>query len=56
LRFVLSNSLVSSAIIGPRSTAQLEQLVREAGSGPPYLPDEVLRALPARLIEAGVLT
>src|SRR6185503_14102101 len=35
LRFVLSNQIVSSAILGPRSAAQLEQLVREAGTAPP---------------------
>ncbi len=54
LRFVLSNSLVTSAILGPRSTAQLEQLMREAGNGPPYLPDKLLSDLPSKLIGAGV--
>jgi aryl-alcohol dehydrogenase-like predicted oxidoreductase len=56
LRFVLSNSLISSAILGPRSTAQLEQLMREAGNGPPYLPDKLLSELPSQLIERGVVT
>ena len=28
---------VSSAVLGPRSRVQLDQLVREAGSGPEYL-------------------
>jgi len=37
LRFVLSNPVVSSAVIGPRSRVQLDQLVREAGQGPEYL-------------------
>jgi aryl-alcohol dehydrogenase-like predicted oxidoreductase len=54
LRFVLSNALVTSAILGPRSTAQLDQLVREAGNGPPYLSDAVLAALPGRLSAAGI--
>jgi len=56
LRFVLANSLITSAVIGPRSTAQLEQLMREAGGGPPYLPDKLLSELPSKLIEAGVVT
>jgi len=38
LRFVLSNPIVSSAVIGPRNRVQLDQLVREAGHGPDYLP------------------
>ena len=54
LRFVLSNDLVTSAILGPRSVAQLEQLVREAGSGPPYLRDTALAELASRLRSAGV--
>lgn len=56
LRFVLSNQLVSSAVLGPRSVAQLDQLVREAGSGPPYLRDTVLAELSVRLKGAGILT
>jgi aryl-alcohol dehydrogenase-like predicted oxidoreductase len=54
LRFVLSNSLVASALLGPRSTLQLDQLVREAGKGPPYLTEDALRALAARLRQVGV--
>jgi aryl-alcohol dehydrogenase-like predicted oxidoreductase len=54
LRFVLSNELVSSAVLGPRSVAQLEQLVREAGSGPPYLRDTALAELASRLKARGV--
>lgn len=46
LRFVLSNELVSSAVLGPRTVPQLEQLVREAGKGPPYLASDVLTRLP----------
>ncbi len=54
LRFVLSNSLVTSAVLGPKSTAQLDQLVREAGTGPPYLPDQALADLPAQLLSVGI--
>jgi aryl-alcohol dehydrogenase-like predicted oxidoreductase len=54
LRYVLANSLVSTAVIGPRSTLQLDQLVREAGKGPPYLPAGGLKALESRLRELGV--
>ena len=56
VRFVLANQLVSSAVLGPRSVAQLEQLVREAGQGPPYLRDTALAELSARLRTAGVPT
>jgi aryl-alcohol dehydrogenase-like predicted oxidoreductase len=55
LRFVLSSQLVSSAVLGPRTVAQLEQLVREAGEGPPYLRDTALAELSARLRAVGVL-
>ncbi len=49
LRFVLSNELVSSAVLGPRTAPQLDMLVREAGKGPPYLAKDVLARLPANL-------
>jgi aryl-alcohol dehydrogenase-like predicted oxidoreductase len=54
LRYVLSAPAVSSAVLGPRNTLQLDQLVREAGKAPPYLSDQQLTALAARLKEAGV--
>jgi aryl-alcohol dehydrogenase-like predicted oxidoreductase len=54
LRFVLANQLVTSAVLGPRSVAQLDQLAREAGEGPPYLKDTALAELSARLRAAGV--
>ncbi len=54
LRFVLSNGLVTSAVVGVRSVTQLNQLVHEAGEGPPYIDDERLAALPARLEAVGV--
>ena len=56
VRFVLSNHLVSSAVLGPKSVEQLEQLVRETGSGPVYLPDDALASLPRALARAGILT
>jgi aryl-alcohol dehydrogenase-like predicted oxidoreductase len=54
LRFVLSNQLVGSAVLGPRSGTQLHQLVREAGAAPPYLRDTALAELSERLKDAGV--
>jgi aryl-alcohol dehydrogenase-like predicted oxidoreductase len=56
VRFVLANNLVTSAILGPRSVVQLEQLVRETGSGPTYLPDEQLSALTRALGRVGIAT
>jgi aryl-alcohol dehydrogenase-like predicted oxidoreductase len=53
LRWVLQHELVSSAILGPRDCVQLDQLVREAGKAPPYLPPEALQALEARLEDVG---
>ncbi len=54
LRWVLHHRPVSSAVLGPRSCLQLDQLVREAGKGPPYLEDWALVALRNRLHEVGV--
>lgn len=54
VRFVLANHVVSSAILGPRSVEQLEQLVRETGAGPRYLPDEDLAALHRKLGAVGI--
>ncbi len=56
VRFALANTLVSSAVLGPRSVAQAEELVRETGGGPRYLPDEALLKLPRVLAKAGILT
>lgn len=53
LRFVLSNQLVSSAVLGPRSVFQLEHLIRDAGA-PPYLKDTAMVDLAARLAAAGL--
>jgi aryl-alcohol dehydrogenase-like predicted oxidoreductase len=54
LRFVLSNESVSSAVLGPRGSIQLDQLLREAGKEPPYLSPESLSALDLRLANVGV--
>lgn len=54
VRYVLSNHLVSSAILGPRTVEQLEQLVRETGGGPRYLPDDDLQRLPRLLDRVGI--
>jgi len=56
VRFVLSNSIVSSAVLGPRSVAQLEDTVRHVGIGPVYLRDTDLAALPRMLDMAGIPT
>lgn len=56
VRFVLSNHLVSAAILGPRTKEQLEQLVRETGGGPRYLHDDDLRQLPRALDKVGIHT
>lgn len=54
VRFVLSNRIVSCAVLGPRSVEQLEDLVREVGMGPLYLRDEDLMRIPRVLEAAGV--
>jgi aryl-alcohol dehydrogenase-like predicted oxidoreductase len=54
LRFVLANELVTTAVLGPRSVAQLEQLLREAGSSPPYLRDSMLSELSTKLESMGI--
>jgi aryl-alcohol dehydrogenase-like predicted oxidoreductase len=55
VRFVLANTIVSSAILGPHTIEQAEQLVREVGGGPRYLPDDALAKLPRALSKAGIL-
>jgi aryl-alcohol dehydrogenase-like predicted oxidoreductase len=54
VRFVLANQMVSSAVLGPRSVAQLEELVREVGAGPVYLRDADLARLPHALDAVGI--
>lgn len=54
LRFVLANTRVSSAVLGPRSRVQLDQLVREAGQGPEYLAAHHLTRLQEQLARFGV--
>jgi len=53
LRYVLEQHLVSTAVLGPRSLTQLNQLIFEAGKGPPYLDEDGLMELPARLEAVG---
>jgi aryl-alcohol dehydrogenase-like predicted oxidoreductase len=53
IRFVLTNPDVRSVILGPRSTMQLDQLVREGNKEPPYLTADQLRGLTARLEQTG---
>lgn len=54
VRFVLANYTVSCAVLGPRSVAQLEDLVREVGIGPLYLRDADLQRIPRALDAAGI--
>ncbi len=56
VRFALANTIVSSAVLGPRTVEQAEQLVREVGGGPRYLPDEALASLPRALSKVGILS
>lgn len=49
VRFALASDVVSSAVLGPRSAIQLDQLLRDAGKEPPYLTPEALDALFIRL-------
>lgn len=54
VRFALESKLVSSAILGPRSSSQIDQLVRECKAEPPYLSAGKMSALEARLTEMDV--
>jgi aryl-alcohol dehydrogenase-like predicted oxidoreductase len=54
LRYALSEDLVSSVVIGPKSTLQLDQLVRDAGKEPPYLTEDAKSALLRRLENVGI--
>ena len=54
LRYALSQSALSSVVIGPRSAVQLDQLVRDAGKEPPYLLDDAKNALEQRLMNVGI--
>lgn len=54
LRFVLVNDLVSSAVLGPRTSMQLEQLLKDVSIAPPYMLDATLTALGKRLEELGL--
>jgi aryl-alcohol dehydrogenase-like predicted oxidoreductase len=56
LRYALANEDVSAVILGPRNAVQLDQLVREAGQGPPYVPEDRLTRLAARLEDFGIPT
>ena len=54
LRYALCDEGVSSIVIGPKSTLQLDQLVRDAGKEPPYLPADAKSALDRRLENVGI--
>jgi aryl-alcohol dehydrogenase-like predicted oxidoreductase len=54
VRYVLANRIVSTAVLGPRSVTQLEDIVREVGMGPIYLRDEDLMRIPRALENVGI--
>jgi aryl-alcohol dehydrogenase-like predicted oxidoreductase len=54
LRYALSETALSSVIIGPRSAVQLDQLVRDAGKEPPYLDENSKVSLRYRLANVGI--
>jgi aryl-alcohol dehydrogenase-like predicted oxidoreductase len=56
LRYVLAEPLVSSAVLGPRKTVQLDQLVRDAGKDENYFPGGLRDAIEVRVRVAGVKT
>jgi aryl-alcohol dehydrogenase-like predicted oxidoreductase len=56
VRYVLSSSLVASAVLGPRTVSQLEDVVREVGVGPLYLRDAALARIPRALESVGIET
>ena len=53
LRWVLEHNEISTAVIGPRTVQQLDQLVRDIGAGPPYFSEEALNNLEMRLQDFG---
>ncbi|HVW25925.1 MAG TPA: aldo/keto reductase [Polyangiaceae bacterium] len=53
IRFALTCPDVSSVVLGPKSALQLDQLVREGNVEPPYLGEDQLRGLSARLEQTG---
>jgi aryl-alcohol dehydrogenase-like predicted oxidoreductase len=56
VRFALANHVVSAVALGPRTVEQLEQLIRETGGGPVYLPDDDLASLHRSLQRVGIQT
>jgi aryl-alcohol dehydrogenase-like predicted oxidoreductase len=54
LRYVLANPKISCAVVGPRRTAQLLELVRDAGKEPPYMSEEAVSTLEMRIRNVGV--
>jgi aryl-alcohol dehydrogenase-like predicted oxidoreductase len=54
LRYALSNDLVSTAVLGPRKGAQLDQLVRDLGKDRRYLPEGGREGIELRVRNLGV--
>ncbi len=53
IRYVLANAVVTTAVVGARTAAQVAAAA-ECADGPPYLPDEDLVKLPQVLAALGV--
>jgi aryl-alcohol dehydrogenase-like predicted oxidoreductase len=56
MRFALACPDVSSIVLGPRNTIQLDQLLREGNQAPPYHTEDQLKSLAFRLQQVGVTT
>ncbi len=56
LRYVLANERISCAVIGPRRSQQLMELVRDAGKGAPYMSEDQVQTLEMRIRNIGVRT
>ncbi len=54
LRYALSDEAIASVVVGPRSTLQLDQVVRDAGKETPYLAPEAKAMLERRLSNVGI--
>jgi aryl-alcohol dehydrogenase-like predicted oxidoreductase len=54
ISYVLHHEFVASAILGPRSVLQLDQLVRETGKAPPYVDARARQQLQVQLTRFNV--
>jgi aryl-alcohol dehydrogenase-like predicted oxidoreductase len=54
LRYVLANTAISCAVVGPRRATQLVELVRDAGKNETYMSEEQVQTLEMRIRNIGV--